>query len=479
MKKIFLFTLTLFAVQFSQAQWEDDFRLTEDDSLSKTTLPGSGHAIATSGDSIHVVWYDNRNWINAIYYKQSVDGGLTWGEDLRISNGFAWAGYPCIALSGSVVHAAWCVNVGGYTEIFYTRSNDGGNIWGEESRLTFTPRETINPCITVSGSFVHLVYYDFCEGYWEIYYKRSTDEGLTWEADVRLTNDPGASLYSSICSSGSDIHVTWYDTRNGQQEIYYKRSTDNGLSWGADTRLTNNNLISWFPSVGVSGSDVYIVWSDNRDGNDEIYFKRSTDGGLNWGADTRLTNNSGISWCPNLSVSGAYLFVVWVDDSDGNKEIYYKFSTDGGDNWGPDIRLTDDPAESNGVFISISGSKVHVVWYDYRDGNYEIYYKRDPTGGLPVGLEEEPMRSAVGQIDVYPNLANRQLTVGQSAVGGWQSAVRLSIVDLYGREIKEFKNISSFPCQLDISELRNGEYFLRVINEEGESGSVKFIKIDD
>jgi hypothetical protein len=52
-------------------------------------------------------------------------------------------------------------------------------------------------------------------------------------------------------------------------------------------------------------------------------------------------------------------------------------------------------------------------------------------------------------------------------------------VDIFGREIVEFKNISSFPCQLDISDLRNGVYFLRVINAEGKSGSVKFFKIDD
>ena len=61
----------------------------------------------------------------------------------------------------------------------------------------------------------------------------------------------------------------------GTIEIYYKRSTDTGLSWGAETRLTYNPSGSLFPSVSVSGSAVHIVWEDYRAGNWEIYYKRS------------------------------------------------------------------------------------------------------------------------------------------------------------------------------------------------------------
>ena len=120
------------------------------------------------------------------------------------------------------------------------------------------------------------------------------------------------------------MHVVWYDDRDGNYEIYYKRSTDGGLSWGADTRLTNNSAFSQFSSVAVSGSVVHVVWQDYRDGNYEIYYKRSTDGGVSWGADTRLTNNTAVSEYPSVAVSGSVVHVVWMDDRDGNEEIYYK-----------------------------------------------------------------------------------------------------------------------------------------------------------
>ena len=73
-----------------------------------------------------------------------------------------------------------------------------------------------------------------------------------WQPDVRLTNNPAYS-YSSynnarcVASSGNDVHVVWYDSRDGNYEIYYKRSTDGGISWEADTRLTNNTANSRYP----------------------------------------------------------------------------------------------------------------------------------------------------------------------------------------------------------------------------------------
>ncbi len=67
------------------------------------------------------------------------------------------------------------------------------------------------------------------------------------------------------------------DYRDGNEEIYYKLSTDGGTKWGADIRLTNNT-VRQFPSVAVSGSQINVVWMDYRDGNEEIYYKRSTDG---------------------------------------------------------------------------------------------------------------------------------------------------------------------------------------------------------
>ncbi|MCK9400046.1 MAG: exo-alpha-sialidase [Bacteroidales bacterium] len=484
MKKLFIFLVSCFISQYCFAQWEADFRLT-DDPFTSTNYSKRG--LASSGDTVHMVWSDDRDGNYEIYYKRSVDGEQTWGNDVRLTNRPFNSQNAAITVSGSTVHVVWNDDGDLNYEIYYKCSEDGGDSWGEDFRLTDTPGLTQGPSITSSGSNIYLVYYDESEGWWEIFFQRSTDGGLTWEPAIRLTEDQAVSGNPSVCAVGPIVHVVWNDNRDMNKEIYYSRSEDEGETWDEETRLTIADYDSWVPDIAAYESDVYIVWVDGRDWDfgyyfTEIYFKHSSDGGLTWGEDTRLTNYAGNSEFPNLAVCGDGIFIVWQDNRIGNLlEIYYKYSFDGGDSWEPDTRLTYDPADSFYPFVSVSGTQVNVTWTDFRDGNYEIYYKRDPTGNLNVGIEEVLMNSSAGPIYVYPNPASRQLTVSsqQSAVSGQRSAVRLSIVDLYGREIKEFEYISSFPYRIDISDLWDGLYILRVESEEGKSGSAKFLKIDE
>jgi len=200
-----------------------------------------------------------------------------------------------------------------------------------------------------------------------------------WSEDTRLTNDGSSSYTPEVAVNGINIHIVWHDFRDGNSEVYYKRSTNNGENWGSDTRLTTNDgSSSSTPEVAVNGNNIHIVWHDGRDGYSEVYYKRSTNNGGNWGSDTRLTTNEGsFSIYPSVAVNGNNIHVVWHDDRDGNWEIYYKRSTNNGENWGSDIRLTtNDGSDSINPAVAIDGNNIHVVWYDDRDGNREIYYKQ-------------------------------------------------------------------------------------------------------
>ena len=58
-----------------------------------------------------------------------------------------------------------------------------------------------------------------------------------WQADQRLTNDTAGSCTSlnnarRIAATGDDVHAVWNDNHDGNGEIYYKRSTDGGDSLG-------------------------------------------------------------------------------------------------------------------------------------------------------------------------------------------------------------------------------------------------------
>jgi hypothetical protein len=454
----------------SIAQWQVDVRLTNDILTSYTSL-NNAWCVASTGNNVFAVWFDERDGNPEIYYKRSTDGGISWEADARLTNTNAQSNVPSIALSGSDVHVVWRDVQDGNAEIYHKHSTDNGTTWGTDTRLSNNTSASDFPSVSVSGSDVHVVWRDFRNNDDEIYYKHSTDSGTNWGLETRLTNSSGLSEEPSVSTSGSFVHVAWYDSRdlNGNVEIYYKRSTDSGTSWGADTRLTNNPATSYEPSISVSESVVHLVWRDDRDGNFEIYYKRSTDNGTNWSADTRLTNASGDSWYPSVSVSNSFVHTVWQENRDGNFEIYYKRSTDSGTSWEADTRLTSNDYFSWYPSVSSSGSGVHVVWQDFRDGNWEIYYKRDPNGNV-TGIENvnSELATAFKLEQNYPNPFNPSSIIGYRL--SVNSMVTLKVYDLIGREVvtlvNEEKQAGSYETEFQSAvgnlQLASGIYYYQL-----------------
>jgi len=363
------------------ADWGADIRLTDATGNSKEP------SIAVSGNNVHVVWYDSRDGNEEIFYKRSTDGGATWEVDRKLTTkALGNSDNPSIAVSGNTVHVVWYDNRDGNPEIYYKRSTDGGNTWGADTRLTNAAGNSYTPSIAVSGDTVHVVWHDNRDGNEEIYYRRSIDGGTTWGPDTRLTNTGVDAALASIAVFGNNVHVVWQDLRwgSGNWEIYYIRSTDGGLTWDPETRLTNAPSVSERASMAVSGNNIHVVWQDGRNGNKRIYYIRSTDGGTTWGADTRIVDSPELSERPSIAVSGNNVHVAWQDNRGQYYpiwEIYYKLSADGGTTWGTDTRLSHTPDSSEIPVIAVSGNNVHVAWQEYllvAPGvhNFEIYYKK-------------------------------------------------------------------------------------------------------
>jgi len=453
---------TLFLIFNCFAQWEPDVRLTTGSGISRTSFTNAW-CVSASGANIHTVWFDDRDGNYEIYYKLSIDNGITWSSGTRLTNSSGYSDYPSVAVSNSNINIVWSDNRDGNYEIYFKNSLNGGLSWGTDKRLTTQSGSSIYPSITVQGSTVHVVWEDNRDGNSEIYYKKSTDGGTIWGADLRLTNSSGYSERPSISNSNSYIHVVWYDNRNGNYEIYYKHSTDGGINWGTEKRLTNNTANSKFPSIAATGSIVYVVWGDERDGNEEIYYIQSSDGGIIWNTETRLTNNLLESNYPSIAVSDTKVHIVWQNRRDGNNEIYYKRSTNLGLNWETDIRLTNNSAHSVLVSTAITGSTVNIIWTDYRNGNECIYYKRNPTGNVGIQNIGTEIPTSFSLEQNYPNPFNPSTKIRFSIPNSGFTTIK--IFNILGKEISTLVNESlqpgTYETIFDGSGLNSGVYFYK------------------
>ena len=123
------------------------------------------------------------------------------------------------------------------------------------------------------------------------------------------------------------VHVAWNDHAAGENDqMYYKRSTNGGATWSGAKRLTWTSNETDDPCLAIdSNSHIHMVWSGDIFIGSEIYYRKSTDGGVAWSAPRRLTWTSGDSFSPAAAIdSGNIIHVVWTDRLPGNPEIYYR-----------------------------------------------------------------------------------------------------------------------------------------------------------
>ena len=175
--------------------WSSMQPLSEDGAVGS---PGGSHPLVADGDMVRGVWAQR----GRIHYRVSTKAGKTWGHVTPLTLGTT-AQYPCsLELSGSILHLIWPDSRNGDWELYYKRSTDGGGTWDADVKLT-SGVDLFRLGTAISGSAIHVVWgsrscalqTDVGLHTWgEIYYKRSIDSGETWETTVRLTEPAGSAI---------------------------------------------------------------------------------------------------------------------------------------------------------------------------------------------------------------------------------------------------------------------------------------------
>ena len=461
------------------AQWQTDVRLTNN---TANTLASRDKGIAVYGNNIHVVFQDHRDGDGEVYYIRSTNSGVSWSTEQRLSPIGNFSVAPTIALYQSTIHVVWFDLRLPTFDIFYMRSTDNGTTWQPEVQLTTDSLDSQYPALSVSGNNVYLAWDDNRHPpNTEIYFRRSTNAGVNWSSEMRLTNDTVVSNDISVASIGQIIHLAWV-SGTGNSEIYYRKSTNGGANWSTEQRLTNDPFISFNPCFALGGQNINLLWSDSRDGNSEIYFKKSTDGGAVWSTDLRLTNAVNNSTSPSAVAFGQMIGVVWTDFRLNFNKIYYKASTNGGQDWSEDLFISTPFNFGYAIYssIDISDSSLHVVWEDARHGSPELYYRKNILGSpvevTPVN-NEIPSEFSLSQN--YPNpfnpVTNIKFSIPKTGL------VKLTVYDATGRETAALFNgelsAGTYSYDFDASQLTSGIYFYRLeANEFTQTKKMVLIK---
>ncbi len=257
-------------------------------------------------------------------------------------------------------------------------------------------------------------------GDYNLWYKTSGDGGASWSADTQLTTVGNFDGYSAITQADDGkLWTVWTSDRTGNYDLWYKASTDDGATWSADTQLTTHSSIDYYPAITqASDGKMWVVWSSSRSGNYDLWYKTSGDGGATWSADTQLTDHTDGDDVPAITqASDGKLWIVWNSGRSGNYDLWYKTTTDGGATWSVDTQLTTDSSfHREPAITQASDGKLWVAWVSYRSGNPDIWYKTSNDAGATWGTDTRFTRF-IGR-DERPALAS--LTNGKIGIA-WDS----------------------------------------------------------
>jgi len=318
--------------------------------------------------------------------------------------------------------------------------------------LSNNPGNSTDSRISVFQNNVYLVWIDDTTGNKDIYFKRSVDNGTTFGSTENLSNNPGNSTDSRIGVSENNVYLVWTDDTTGNGDIYFKRSVDNGTTFGETENLSANNTS---PSSGAQisaiGNNVYVVWQDKVSGSNEIFLRESNDGGNKFSGIKNLSrNNTGDSITPRIASSGNSVFVVWTDSEPGKAQIFARASNDNAAKFGGIKNVSWSSGRSYDPQIAVGGNNsLYILWEDtsFREFTFDLVL-RASFDMASTFQDKVNLGRYVGEISDYGQIAAH----GNSVFVVWSDSPQYRYPQMYKIFLEASRdNAKSFDDAINLS----------------------------
>lgn len=271
-------------------------------------------AVDASGNP-SVVWVDERDGgaegvqFEHIYFAHSPDRGLGFQPNVRLDDVGARRGVvtdplaasvdnrwrPTVAIYKKQLSVAWADFRNYNWDIYWTRVRVTAKHPGRNARIDDYPaleRLNTEPTLAIDPASGRM------SAAWTDIRAREADSNVFFTRALRRsaraflpsqqldgsrlgfdpdTATPTTQSHPDMKIGGGQLCVAWQDDRNGTNDVYFKRSGDGGATFTADERVDDTGAGpsgQTAPSVAIDaggGTRCYVVWEDTRLGNSDIF----------------------------------------------------------------------------------------------------------------------------------------------------------------------------------------------------------------
>lgn len=316
-----------------ESHWESPFLVSgtqgDDD---KPYLAADARKSGPFAGRVYLAWDRNAEDGSQAILLARADGAEEWGPAVRVDDS--------ATSSGSVIYAMPAVGPNGEVYVVWNdygqanggslrfdRSFDGGDTFGKDVLVTdlrlnlqpdpATPGSVYSipaqatrgiaacPSVGVDVSsgprrgWIYVCYGDRASGKVhedvDVFVRHSTDGGASWSAPVEVNDDTAAGSQflpaMSVDPVDGSLNVCWYDCRNDpanvKADVYYARSTDGGVTFEPNVRVTSVasdesqgvadplNQFGDYLGIAAIGGQVAAAWTDARNVYNQAHFNQA------------------------------------------------------------------------------------------------------------------------------------------------------------------------------------------------------------
>lgn len=373
-------------------------------------------ALAARGRRVWAAFEERRGDRDQVVLARSGDEGRRFARPVRPSgrpDGNADEWWPSVAVGpDGTVWLAWQDTSSGTWRVYYARSTDGGRSFGAPVAADPSPAagvRQLKPAIAATGrnravlAFVdertRFTVDDVPQaGLWLARLEGDQPEPAvrldSTAAPVGMARTLDNAWAPSITARGDEVLVSWIDFRNYDWDVFARRSTDGGASFGNEQAVNDTpadlEALEDRPRPALTGAGplvAYVDWS--KDPETATRPSRLHDirvgapGGPQRQADGRGPRHVSAFAPALVALPGDAAALAWQDHIRGNGDIRAALVAPG--RIGKAVRVDDTLRSGVNAWrpeLVLGRSRVIAAWEDERDGPAQIYVARVPRSRL-------------------------------------------------------------------------------------------------
>jgi Bacterial Ig domain len=266
-------------------------------------------------------------------------------------------------------YAVWSAGEEEDRYILFSRSNEGGNSFSSPLSLSGKSRSNVfNPEVSSSGNNVYVVWQGQSKnGNQDIFLRKSSDYGSTFSGTDNLSNDPGGSGNPDVTLDGNSTHIAWEGTTPGNNFIFYTKS-DEGSDFGSPQKLSGNKGISYKPEIIVNDESVTDSFTYKaKDAKGAESNVATVDVNMDPIDESTLEDDTKI-----VSEDTSHEFDITLQANDPDKDpVEFEIVTPPSEG-----RLENfDPNSGTVTYVPNENGEIDIHWHNYINGNDRVMTK--------------------------------------------------------------------------------------------------------